>query len=266
MNHLIIGQGSIGKDVAIALNRLGQSVVGMARTPKTYPDGVGVRFWQKDALTLIAGDVADFDVIAIIITPQDDKDRVKAYQNSYFAVCQHIAGLGFGGKVVFISSTSVYGENAGEWVDELTKPNPTTPTAKVLLTAEKALTDTYGVRATIIRPSGIYGKSNCLIELAKSAHTAGVPSHHYANRIHHDDLVFVIVRVMMSDDPKSVYIVSDTKPATLADVMGFICQEQGFIPPAIMPSDLTGKRIRGNVDEWLTVKSYRQGYARSFSK
>lgn len=265
MKHLIIGQGSIGKDVAIGLSQQGQTVVGMARTPKAYPEGVAVTFWQKDALALSTKDVADFEVIAIIITPNDDNDRVKAYEDSYLKVCQHVASLGFGGRVLFVSSTSVYGQNAGEWVDEYTTPVPSAPTAKVLLEAENALIHAYGERAIIVRPSGIYGKSDRMITLAKSAHEAGVPSHHYTNRIHHDDLVSIIVRVMQEDDPKPVYLASDAEQATLAQVMAYICEGHGFQEPMILPSAPTGKRIRGNIDEsWLKFKSYQDGYASGF--
>lgn len=263
MKHLIIGQGSIGKDVAIGLYHQGHMVTGMARTPKAYPDGVAVMFWQKDALSLTTKDVAEFDTIAIIITPSDDDDRVKAYQDSYLAVCQHIAGLGVGGRVLFVSSTSVYGQNAGEWVDEHTIAMPSVLTAKVLLDAENTLIDAYGERTIIVRPSGIYGKSDRMITLAKSAHEAGVPSHHYTNRIHHVDLAALMVNILTNPAPKPIYLISDGVSVTSAQLMSHICQTHGFKPPAITPSAPTGKRIIPNIDlTSLTFKSYKEGYAR----
>lgn len=263
MKYLIIGQGSIGKDVAITLGKQAHTVVGMARTPKVYPDGVAVTFWQKDALDLTAKEVAGFHVIAIIITPNDNSDRVKAYEDSYLKVCQHVAGLGFGGRVVFVSSTSIYGQNAGEWVDEHTTLMPSAPTAKVLLQAENALKNAYGERAIIVRPSGIYGKSDRMITLAKSAHEAGVPSHHYTNRIHHVDLVALMVNILTNPTPKPIYLISDGVSVTSAQLMSHICQTHGFKPPAITPSAPTGKRIIPNIDlTSLIFKSYKEGYAR----
>lgn len=263
MKYLIIGQGSIGKDVAVSLSQHAQQVVGMARTPKLYPTGTKVAFWQKDALDLSAKDVAEFDTIAIIITPSDDNDRVQAYKDSYLKVCQHVAGLGFGGRVLFVSSTSVYGQNAGEWVDEHTVPVPSALSAKVLLEAENALIHAYGKRAIIVRPSGIYGKSDRMITLAKSAHEAGVPSHHYTNRIHHVDLVALMVNILTNPTPKPIYLISDGVSVTSAQLMSHICQTHGFKPPAITPSAPTGKRIIPNIDlTSLTFKSYKEGYAR----
>lgn len=261
MKCLIIGQGSIGKEVATALSRAGHDVVGLARTPKAYPKEVALKFWQKDALTLSKDELSEFDVIAIIITPDDNPDRPKAYQDSYLAVAQHIARLNASGRVLFVSSTSVYGQNNGEWVDEHTTPNPASPTAQILLDAENVLIGAYGKRAIMVRPSGIYGKSERLIRLAKTAHQTGVPSHHYTNRIHHDDLVRIIWGIITMDNPKSLYIASDGEPATSAQVLSYICQMYEYPAPKILPSAPTGKRIKHNVNkDWIGINSYRQGY------
>lgn len=262
MKYLIIGQGRIGQEVAIMLAKSGHVITALARSAKVYPDDVMVDFWQKNALDLTKDEINDFDGIAIIITPDGGADRVKAYQDSYLAVCQHMANLDVDcQKVLFVSSTSVYGENEGQIVDEHTTARPTAPTAKMLLDAENALIRTYGRRAIIVRPSGIYGSSTRMTERAKRSHADGVPSHHYTNRIHEQDLTAVIARILMADDFKHVYLVSDFESVTLADVVSFICQNQGFLPPKIIPSTPTGKRVMPNIDKiWLRFHSYQDGY------
>lgn len=263
MRFLIIGQGNIGQAVAIQLARAGHDITAVARSAKCYPDDVAVTFWQKNALDLTKNELDDFDGVAIIITPDKNSDRVQAYKDSYLAVCQHMADLKVDcQKVLFVSSTSVYGENDGQLIDENTPARPNNPTALVLLNAENLISTTYGRRAIIVRPSGIYGGSNRMIELAKKAHQDGVPSHHHTNRIHQTDLVAIIAKILVMATPKPLYLVSDFDGATLAQVLGFICQVRGYPMPALMPSAPTGKRIMPNIDKsWLTFENYRSGYA-----
>lgn len=260
--HLIIGQGAIGKPLAERLSGAGHEVVALACSPKVYEEQVV--FWQKNALDLTAQEVQGFDSIAIIITPDDKmSDRVEAYRASYLAVCEHIAGLDLAsvGRVLFVSSTSVYGQNAGEQVDITTPANPTAPTAGVLLQAEQALQSAFGERCVVVRPSGIYtGASERMKALAKHAHQEGVPSAHYINRIHRTDLIEVLYQVLTLPEACPLYIASDTLPSSSLDVLGFLCQKYGYPAPTVIDAPPTGKRIRGNVDEWLTFGDYKMGY------
>lgn len=262
MKFLVIGQGNIGRAVTICLAKMGHNMTAVARSIKQYPDDVAVTFWQKNALDLTKSELDDFDGVAIIITPDKNSDRVQAYKDSYLAVCQHMAYLKVDcQKVLFVSSTSVYGENDGQLINENTPARPNNPTALVLLNAENLISTTYGGRAIIVRSSGIYGGSIRMIERAKTAHVDGVPSHHYTNRIHQDDLVAVIVRILLLDEPKNMYLVSDFDGVTLADVMKFICQTRGYLAPKLIPSAPTGKRVVPNIDKsWLAFDSYRCGY------
>lgn len=260
--YLIIGQGDTGKAVAEMLSRAGHDVAGLARTAKSYDEPV--QFWQKDARTLTQDELAPFSHIAITITPNREMtDRVQAYRESYLAVCEHIAGLNLPNlhRVLFVSSTSIYGEKGGEWVDVDTSARPSTDTACVLLQAEQVLQHAFGERCAIVRPSGIYHeKSVRMNRLAQSAHINGVPSAHYTNRIHRDDLIKVICQVLTLSAVKPVYLVSDCKPVTSLEVINFLCQKYEYLPPKIIRTTPTGKRIRGNVDDWLVFKDYQMGY------
>lgn len=262
--YLIIGQGDIGRPVAHLLTTQGQQVTTIARTPKAPM--TGVRFWQRDALTLTTAELESFSHIAIIITPDDNPDRTQAYQDSYLALCQHLANtknIASLTQILFVSSTAVYGENGGETIDEHTPARPITPTACVLRQAEESLEHAFGDKCTIVRPSGIYGKARTrMLRLAKHAHTDGVPSHHYTNRIMDSDLIHVIVQILTLDNFKPIYLASDLCPVPSSQVLSFICQQQNYPPPQIHPAPLTGKQIIANIDhDWLEFSDYQKGYA-----
>ncbi len=260
--YLIIGQGSIGKPVAERLAKMGHQVTAMARTPKHHESAV--HFWQKDAKSLTACELVEFSHIAIIITPnRQDDDRVRAYRESYLAVCEHMAELHLPNlcRILFVSSTSVYGENQGERVDIHTNACPSTQTAKILWQAENTLTEVFGERCVIVRPSGIYEASSTRMrELAKNAHVSGASMVHYTNRIHRDDLIDVLCRLMTLPVCEPLYLVSDCQPASRFDVLDFLCQKYGYPKPLALEGSPSGKRIYGNVEDWIRFKTYKMGY------
>lgn len=264
--YLIIGQGDIGKAVSERLARAGHKVIGLARTTKSCNKSCDkpVQFWQKDATTLTQDELASFSHIAIIITPDHGiADRIQAYRESYLAVCEYIAGLDLSNvaRMVFISSTSVYGKNNGEWVNIDTIACPDAGTAKILLQSEQVLQKAFGKRCVIVRPSGIYHKKSVRMNrLAWSAHIDGVPSAHYTNRIHRDDLIQVICQVLTLRAVEPVYLASDYKPVTSLKVINFLCQKYEYLSPKVIRTMPTGKRIRGNVNDWLVFKDYQMGY------
>ena len=124
-NLLIIGQGDIGLPVTNKLGQDGYCVTGLARSEREYYDLVdSADFLQANALTLTAEQLQAFTHIAIIVTP--DEYSTSGYHDSYLAISQHLATLADKltslVRVVFISSTGIYGQDSGEWIDEDTVP------------------------------------------------------------------------------------------------------------------------------------------------
>lgn len=266
---LIIGQGAIGYALANQLARQGESVITMSRTAKSYLCD-NVRHLQMDARRIdrVIDDLNQVTHVAIIIAPDREiSDRLKTYRESYLQICQALANIADRlpsiQQVLFVSSTSVYGENAGEWIDEYSPAKPASSTAQVLYDAERVIKNAYVDKSVIVRPSGIYGKSRRrMIELAKKAHVNGAPSEHYTNRIMDIDLMTILARIMTCDAPKSIYLVTDLLPVSSLCVMTFICQALDIAPPAVIDAPTTGKRILSNVPrDWLTFPDYKAGYA-----
>lgn len=270
-NYLVIGQGNIGKPLAIRLAKY-HTVKTVARRLHEYGTlAEDIHFLQKDAKTLTLDDVKDTTHLAIIITPSN-MGRASAldYQNSYLAVCQHIVDLANQScewqqklkQVLFVSSTSVYGQNHGEWIDETTPALPITDTAQILKDAEDLLWQTFGKRAIIVRAGGIYHKNSTrLIEQARQAHLVGIPRHHYTNRIMDSDLVNCLYQILVSDRPKSLYLATDNTPVTSFEVLEHIAKSMNY--PSVTPifAPPSGKRIIANIHtNWLSYPNYQIGY------
>lgn len=285
--YLIIGQGGIGLAVTNDLAKKGYLVTGLARRHRDdYELHQNAKHIQADALTLDATVLADFTHIAIIITP--DRYDANAYRDAYLAVAKHLANMAMAlpklERVVFISSTGVYGQDDGEWVDVLTKPKvPNHAGSAYILQAEQALQQAFKDQAVIIRPSGIYGKTRRrLIEQAKqSFNDESNGAIHWTNRIMDSDLVTVVVNVLTLAKPEPLYLASDYAPVSKTVLMTWLKQclaknsntNHGNDPDTTdhqtpiqyqdkTHQNMTGKRIHSNIPRaWLQYPDWQSGYA-----
>ena len=267
-NLLIIGQGDIGLPVANKLAHDGLSVTGLARHERHhYPLDDKVKFVQADALTLTAEQLQGFTRIAIVVTP--DEYSTSGYHDSYLAINQHLAKIADKltslERVVFISSTGVYGQDNGEWIDEATTPViPDREASQVILQAEQALQQGFGDKAVIIRPSGIYGRERLMrLRKAREQDKDPVAAAHWSNRIMDRDLVNIIANVLTIDAPKPVYIATDYLPVTTFELSVWLSEQINETPPTIdnKKTAVTGKRLHSNIPlAWLDYPDWQAGY------
>ena len=267
-NLLIIGQGDIGLPVTNKLAQDGYCVTGLARSEREYYDLVdSADFLQANALTLTAEQLQAFTHIAIIVTP--DEYSTSGYHDSYLAISQHLATLADKltslVRVVFISSTGIYGQDSGEWIDEDTVPiTPEREASKVILQAEQALQQGFGDKAIIIRPSGIYGRERLMrLRKAREPNKDPVPAEHWSNRIMDRDLVNIIAKVLTIETPKPVYLATDYRPVTTFELGVWLSEQVGETPPTIdnTKTSVTGKRLHSNIPlAWLDYADWQTGY------
>ncbi|WP_298809112.1 SDR family oxidoreductase [uncultured Psychrobacter sp.] len=267
-NLLIIGQGDIGLPVTNKLAQDGYCVTGLARSERHHYDLVdNADFLQVDALTLTTEQLQAFTHIAIIVTP--DEYSTSGYHDSYLAISQHLAALtpqlAKLERVVFISSTGVYGQDNGEWIDEHTAPaTPAREASKVILQAEQALQQGFDDKAIIIRPSGIYGRERLMrLRKARESNKEPVPAEHWSNRIMDRDLVNIITKVLTIETPKSVYLATDYRPVTTFELGVWLSEQVGETPPTIdnTKTSVTGKRLHSNIPlAWLEYADWQIGY------
>ena len=121
--------------------------------------------------------------------------------------------------VIYLSSTSVYGDVEGAWVDENTEPAPRSPWGRMRLDLERRVERfgrERGVPACVVRLPEIYGPGRGPVARLRKGYTLRFP-HRYSNRIHVDDLALVLDELGRRLSP-SLLLVSDGHPATSAEV------------------------------------------------
>ena len=126
-------------------------------------------------------------------------------------------------KFIYLSSTGVYGDHKGNWVDETAKLNPKTELGIYRLYAEnvwKKISKKLGVKLTIMRLAGIYGLGRNPIERLKKgkARIIRKPGLLFS-RIHVEDIVEIIRLFIERDDISGTYNICDNKPASSETVM-----------------------------------------------
>lgn len=172
--------------------------------------------------------------------------------------------------VFWLSSTGVYGENQGEWVDESTRAQPTTATAAVLLAAERCVQD-FRWPSSMVRLGGLYGPGrHRLLRWVESAKPMQVSPPSWSNRIHVADaagfLAHLCARVFVGQTVLPLYLAVDDAPTPQAEVLTWLAaQLQLPAPPALVDGAVSqGKRIGNQAlrDSGYVLRypSYREGY------
>jgi len=171
-------------------------------------------------------------------------------------------------QVLFVSSSAVYGEHDGDWVDETTATDPPGFNGAVLLEAEQWLAR-QPLPATVLRLAGLYGPGRLQLVERLRAGQARVPREtpHWANRIHADDAAAAIVHLLGLESPQPLYLGVDDTPMPLDELYDFLAAlidaplpAEGAAPAGVGSKRLRNARLRasGWAPQWPDA---RAGYA-----
>jgi len=138
-------------------------------------------------------------------------------------------------RFVYLSTSGVYGDCSGEWVDESRPPRPQTERALRRLDAERALGD-WGernkVEIVILRAPGIYAPDRLPLErLARGTPALRPEQDVYTNHIHADDLAGILAAALESTGARGVYNASDDGPMKMGDFFDLVADRVGFARP-----------------------------------
>jgi len=274
----MIGCGDIGYRVAAALSRDGHCVTALKRTPLAVPAPFALVLGDILQPGSLASLPTDYDLVVLVLSVSGRRaEQYQAlYQTGLNNVLNHFADAGATPPFLMVSSTSVYGQNGGEWVDEDSPLQPASATAQWLVKAEQRLWQA-GERNCVVRFSGIYGPGrDWLLRRAAAGEAIQRDPPSYTNRIHQDDcvavLLFLIGKVLDGTKLDPCYLASDNDPAPLWDVMTWIAGQFGYPPPKALPS-ATGApqnkrcnnaRLNALGYRWL-YPSYKDGYLPPYS-
>ena len=201
---------------------------------------------------------------------------VQGYQDSYLhgqsSAIQWVKS-GSVGSYLFTSSTSVYPQGEGEWIDETSSNDGCSPRAQVLLDAEKMSfpINDFSTRSYILRLSGIYGPDrHVLINKIKKGEIYDGNRDRILNLIHRDDAVDAILKCLQSGEQNKggVYNVSDGRASTRGEITDWLSVKLGLAKPRYLENDtgqtpnrkISNQKILNDIDWKPNFPSYQEGY------
>jgi len=179
--------------------------------------------------------LGEADHLLVSVPPSQDGDLVLRHHHNDLAARPDLAWLGY------LSTTGVYGDRGGAWVDETSPPSPGTERAERRLAAEAdwlALFREHGLPVHLFRLAGIYGPGRSALEAVRNGRARRIlkPGQVFS-RIHVADIARVIEASMARPAPGRIYNVCDDRPAPAAEVTARAAELLDLAPPPAIAFD-----------------------------
>jgi nucleoside-diphosphate-sugar epimerase len=278
MTKLILGCGYLGRRVARRWRAMGHEVFGLVRHAEHAHQiaAEGVRPIVADVtepVSLRALPPAETVLYCVGYDPVGGKSRREVYVEGLRNVLDSLSPATR--RAIFISSTGVFGEAGGGWIDEDSPCRPAREAAQALLAAEKQLAaHPLGKLAIVLRLAGLYGPGR-LPQTAeiRSGRPLAVPVGCWVNLIHVDDAASVVLAAEACPHPPRTYLVSDGHPVGRREYLGRLAELLGAPPPTFCESETASpgrgagqKRVRNTrmleeLGVQLLYPTYREGLA-----
>ena len=266
---LIVGTGDVGGRIATELAELGHEVWALRRTPQAAQSLAG-----GGSLRWLVGDVTKaetlklplgLDVVVSALAPSES--GMAAYEQVYVGGARALQQALKGQSVhrqFWLSSTGVYGEDAGEWIGEATPALPKRDTAKLLLQAENVVRQSPWP-STIVRLGGLYGPGReRLLRWVREGKPVQMNPPSWTNRLHVADAASLVVHLVQQSlagaSVEPLLLGVDDEPTPQHEVLAWLAEqlELPILPEkaveAVEANASQGKRIRN-------LALHRSGYA-----
>ncbi len=273
----VFGLGFSGGVLARRLRGLGWSVVGTTRSADKRAAltaaGIEVLPFDRDH-PLPPGALAGVTHAVVSVPPDAEGDPVAARHGLDLATLPTLRWLGY------LSTTGVYGDHQGGWVDETTPLTPDVSRSERRVGAEAAWLDllrSHGLPVHIFRLAGIYGPGRSAIDMIRAGRARRVikPGQVFC-RIHVEDIATVLQASMTRPDPGAIYNVADDEPAAPEVPIEEAARLLGVEPPLAVPFDqadlspmaasfyrdsrrVRNDRIKADLGVRLAYPTYREG-------
>lgn len=224
VDRLIIGAGYLGRRVARRWQSSGERVAVLTRSPKSAAR------WQSSGFDAFVGDVvgdlpplpeARTVLYAVGYDRTSDADKRTVYVDGVRHALERCPGSP---RVLYTSSTSVYGGTGGEVIDNNSTPDPKSDGGRICLDAEHVARERSTGPLTVLRLAGLYGPDRTLARQANLS--GGTPlsgtGDEFLNLIHVDDAARLVVA--MADRPAGTWVASDSHPVRRADYYAELAQ------------------------------------------
>lgn len=177
--------------------------------------------------TLSAVPDVQFVVIAVAPDVRDSENYKQVYIEGVGNLLTRLKQNPVAPFVVYISSTGVFPDIAGEWVDENTSAKPDSERSKILLQAEEQVLKS-GMPSVVFRLGGIYGPGRNQIQNLKSGKWPDAIADEYVNLIHLDDVVGGVMALFKHAEAGQVYIGADDEPAKRSELLVWLSERLGI--------------------------------------
>lgn len=255
---LIIGCGYIGLPLALHLQERGDDVTGWVRSEESVAE-----LAEKGLERIILGNVAEeigwsgaeekFDVI--VHCASSGGGGAAAYREVYLEGVRQMNRHQPQARRVFVSSTSVYGQTDGAWVDETSPAKPATETSRILVEAES---EALASGAMVVRAAGIYGPGRAALfeKFRRGEAVMEGDGMRWINEIHQLDLVAAIAHLLKAGTPGQIYNAADDEPVMLRDYYAWCGEKLRLpLPP---PGARNPNRKRGLTNKRIANRKLRE--------
>ncbi len=262
MNIYLAGCGAIGRGLGKTLDN--HQVIGLKRSQGDFSFPIRqIDLSDPQAVKTLP---CDADIIVFTVTPNRfDED---SYRRVYETILGNTIAWAKRHKkpplFLLVSSTGVYGQQNGEWVDEDSPTEPDTFTGRWVLFGERLL-QKHWEKSLIVRFSGIYGvKRTRLLHKALSDEAIQKTPPLWTNRIHERDCIAVLAFLIACYENNRrlapLYLASDNTPVSQYDVISYIRQQAGKTPAPIKSDNLSQRCNKRCDNARLTALGYRFRY------
>ena len=238
---LIIGCGDIGIRVAKRLS-LGHRVFALTSSSHRFQElreagatPILGNLDQPESLWRLAGLA---QTVIHLAPPQNQGNRDHRTRNLLRILAQGSSAVR---RLIYVSTTGVYGDHRGAKVSELTPVNPQSERAQRRVDAERALRlwgPAHGIAVTILRVPGIYAANRLPLERLQSQTPALLPEEDaYSNHIHSDDLARLVCAAVYHGKPQRVINACDGNETKMGDYFDEVADAFGLARAPRMPAN-----------------------------
>ncbi len=242
---LIIGCGDVGLRVAQRLISREQQVTGIVLSEHS------ASLCEECGIEALHTDLDDLDALDVIETTDTEiyyfaPPPSQGEHDTRIAHFLAVAKARPPKRLVYISTTGVYGDCNGEWIDETWPASPQTERANRRWNAEQQLgewSSASGTDVIILRVGGIYGPDRLPIERIPKMTVICPEEAPYSNRIHADDLAEICIAAMDRGKPGEIYNATDGDPTTMTDYLYRVADRAGIERPPCASLDEAEEKL-----------------------
>ena len=226
-NFLFLGYGYVAKQLVQVLSDDKYRFIG---TSRTFFHDDNVECILFDDIIKISPDITH---VLISIPPKAEGDIAFLKFSEHLKKLKNIKWIGY------LSTTGVYGDTKGAWVNEDSEINPMNPSSTNRVIAEEQWLSLLDLPVNVYRLPGIYGKGRSIVEDVKSGNLNQIihKDQQVFSRMHVEDIAVTLATSIANKDSRKIYNLADDLPASSFDVAKYVLDLLRIKHPPVVEFD-----------------------------